>query len=361
MFCLAIWQLSKKKLLALGTNTSLFYRKGKLYMGDAKGQNQTFFCKIPSGRLRRLLATLRLTERLLRLEPRVACALPDGNYLLSCGGVIYRVDVGEKALCKELQLRPGMNNPLSFTRYRAGTPEEEILFGEYFSNNQKEPVCIYRRKNGAWSQAYQFSAGQVYHIHGIVADDEKGWVYILTGDQDAESAIWRTTDAFQTVEPLVQGSQQYRSCVAFPTETGLVYATDTPREENRLYRLYQEAQQWKTIPICTIPGPCIYGTQRTNGWYFATSVEGDDTLSPLRYRFSRKLGAGVQDRYSHLIFCDKTENPREIAKLKKDCLPMLLFQFGNCTFPDTPADAPLLCTPLSVKGYDGKTVQINHE
>lgn len=355
---MAIRQISRRKMLALSKNSSLFYSKGKLYIGDAEGQGQSFFSKIPMGRLRGLLAGFRLTERLLRLEPRVACALPDGNYLLSCGGVIYRVDVAEKALRKELQLRAGMNNPLTFTRYRAGTPEEEILFGEYFSNNQKEPVSIYRRKAGSWRKVYSFPAGQVYHIHGIVADDKNSWIYILTGDQDAESAIWRTTDDFQTVEPLAQGSQQYRSCVAFPAEGGLIYATDTPREENRLYRLYQEAGQWKTTPLCVIPGPCIYGTQRRNGWYFATSVEGDDTLSPMRYRFSNKLGAGVQDRYSHVIYCDHSGQTKEVGKLKKDILPMLLFQFGNCTFPDTPADAPLLCTPLSVKGYDGKTVQI---
>lgn len=353
---MTIRQLSNKKLLSLNKDTSLFYRKGKLYIGDAEGQS--FFCKIPMGRCKGLLAKLRLTERLLRLEPRVACALPDGNYLLSCGGVIYRVDLKEKALRKELQLRPGMNNPLSFTRRHAGTPEEEIMFGEYFSNEQKEPVSIYRRRAGRWHRVYSFPAGQVYHIHGVVADDAKGWIYILTGDQDQASAIWRTTDDFQTVEPLVRGSQQYRSCVAFPTEEGLIYATDTPREENHLYRLYQEGGQWHTAPICTIPGPCIYGTQRANGWYFATSVEGDDTLPPLRYRFSNKLGPGVQDRYSHLILCSSAATPRELAKLKKDWLPMLLFQFGNCTFPDAPAHAPLLCTPLSVKHYDGKTVQL---
>lgn len=355
---MAVQPVSKRKLLALGKNSSLFYRKGKLYIGDAEGQEQVLFGKIPLGGLRGLLVRSRLAERLLRLEPRVACALPDCNYLLSCGGVIYRVELSSKTLQKELQLRAGMNNPLSFTRYHAGKPDEQVLFGEYFSNNRKEPVCIYRRREGSWSKAYSFPAGEVYHIHGIVADDENNRVYILTGDQDSESAIWCTTDDFRTVEPLVRGSQQYRSCVAFPADKGLLYATDTPREENRLYHLFQEAGQWKTVPLCTIPGPCIYGTQRKDGWCFATSVEGDDTLSPLRYRFSRKLGAGVQDRYSHLIFCDRSWNVCELAAFKKDVLPMLLFQFGNCTFPDAPMDALLLCTPMSVKKYDGKTIAL---
>lgn len=355
---MAVRQISNRKLLALGQSNSLFYRKGKLYIGDAEGQAQTFFCEIPAGRLRGILAKLRLTERLLRLEPRTACALPEGGFLLSCGGVIYRVDLEKQALYKELQLRPGMNNPLTFTRYHAGTTEEEILFGEYFSNNKNESVSIYRRKKGVWSRAYTFPADQIYHIHGIVADDAKGWVYVLTGDQDQQSAIWRTTDDFQTVESLLRGSQQYRSCVAFPTEEGLIYATDTPREQNWLYRLKEQEDGWKNEPVCPLPGPCIYGTRRQNGCCFATSVEGDDTLSPIRYRFSQKLGAGVQDRYCHLVFCDLQGQVREIAKLKKDMLPMLLFQFGNSTFPDMPMDAPLWCTPLSVNHYDGKTIEI---
>ena len=355
---MAVRQISKRKLLALGQSNSLFYHKGKLYIGDVAGGAQKFFCKIPAGRMRSFLVMLRLAERLLRLEPRTACALNDGNFLLSCGGVIYRVDLEKKTLCKELQLRHGMNNPLTFTRYRAGTTEEEILFGEYFSNNKYEQVSIYRRKNGVWRHAYTFPAGQIYHIHSIVADDAKDWVYVLTGDQDQQSAIWRTTDDFRTMESLLCGSQQYRSCVAFPTEKGLIYATDTPREQNRLYRLVQQKGDWKNEPICSIPGPCIYGTRRKNGCFFATSVEGDDTLSPIRYRFSQKLGAGVQDRYCHLIFCDYQGRVREITKLKKDMLPMLLFQFGNSTFPDMPLDAPLWCTPLSVNRYDGKTIEI---
>ena len=356
---MTVRQISKRKLLALGKNNSLFYRKGKLYIGDAEGKQQCFLCDIPMGRSDRFLAKLRLTERLLRLEPRAACALPDGNFLLSCQGAIYYVDISGKTLRKELQLRTGMNNPLSFTRYHAGTLEEEIFFGEYFSNNGKEPVGIYCRKNGTWHRVYEFPAGQVYHIHAVVADDQKNRLYILTGDQDQESAIWHTTDHFQSVTALVRGSQQYRSCVAFPTGDGLIYATDTPREKNYLYRLYEETGNWKTTPICSLPGPCIYGTHRRDGFCFATSVEGDDTLSPMRYRFSRKLGAGVQDRYCHLIFCDRNGAAQELHKLKKDKLPMLLFQFGNCTFPDAPVDAPLLCTPLSVKHYDGQTIEVN--
>ncbi len=354
----AVRQISKRKMLALGKGSSLFYHKGKLYIGEENGENQIFFAVVPMSRTARLLVRFRLTERLLRLEPRTACCMADGNYLLSCGGGIYCVDMKKNELRKELSLRSGMNNPLSFACYREDTPEEEILFGEYFSNNLQEPVSVYRRKHGQWNKVYSFSAGQVYHIHNIVVDDVAERIYILTGDADNESGIWCTDDGFQTVEPLVHGSQQYRSCVAYPNADGLIYATDTPREQNWLYRLRQKNGEWETIPVCELPGPCIYGTKRNDGWFFATSVEGDDTLPAFRYRFSRKLGKGVQDRYCHVVFCNSSGQTEEVATFQKDALPMLLFQFGNCTFPDAPVDAPVFCTPLSVKRYDGKTVQI---
>ena len=88
-------------------------------------------------------------------------------------------------------------------------------------------------------------------------------------------------------------------------------------------------------------------------------MEADDTLSSWRYRFSRKPGAGVKDRYSHVIAVDQNDGTvNEIASFKKDALPMLLFQFGNCLFPDAGTNEPVICSPISVKKYDGKTVII---
>ena len=345
--------LSKYKMLAIHKGKALLYHKGKLYTQDIYSENKPkLLLALPISAKRKLPVRFRLTERLLRLEPRIAMWIDGDNFLLSCAGRIYLVNVQERKLTEELQLRPRMYNPLMFAREANGN----VLFGEYFSNNDQEEVCIYERENGKWNKVYSFPAGAIYHIHGLVVDENR--IYILTGDEDKESAIWYTEDHFRSVELLIGGSQKCRACVAFPYQEGLIYATDTPLEQNNLYILKRINGKWVNEALCEMPGPCIYGTVRRNGYYFATSVEPDASLSSRRYRFSYKLGKGVKDRYTHIIQCTKDGKIKDVAQFKKDIWPMLLFQFGNCLFPDADLDEKLLVCPQSVKKYDGKTVEI---
>ena len=62
-------------------------------------------------------------------------------------------------------------------------------------------------------------------------------------------------------------------------------------------------------------------------------------------------------RYENL-YKKELELHQYSLKFKKDLWPMLLFQFGNCLFPDVELDDELLVCPQSVKRYDGKTVSI---
>lgn len=345
--------LSEYKMLAIHDGKALFYHKGKLYTQDIRKEKKPqFLLELPISAKRKAMMRFRLVERLLRMEPRLAVSIEGGNFLLSCAGKIYRVDPRRKELAEELQLRTRMNNPLMFAKKENGN----ILFGEYFSNNDYEEVCVFERDAGNWKKVYSFPAGTIYHIHGIVVEGEK--IYILTGDKDNESAIWFTQNGFDHVEMLVGGSQKYRACVAYPFQEGLIYATDTPLEQNYLYYLRRENGTWVNDVLAEMPGPCIYGTIRRDGFYFATSVEPDASLGDMRYRFSYKLGRGVKDRYTHIIRCTKDGNISEVAKFKKDLWPMLMFQFGNCLFPDAGKDDVLLVCPQSAKKYDGKTLKI---
>lgn len=345
--------LSRYKMLAVHNGRALLYSKGKLYTKNIrKGTKEEYLLDLPMSAKRKTVVRFRPLERLLRMEPRLAVALEDGNYILSCSGKIYHVDFQKGELTEELRLRQRMNNPLMFAKKENG----DILFGEYFSNNAHEEVCVFERVYGAWKKVYSFPAGLIYHIHGIVVDRDR--VFILTGDEDKESAIWYTQDDFNHVEMLVGGSQKFRACVAYPYQSGLIYATDTPLEQNYLYRLRQENGKWVNEILAEMPGPCIYGTARADGFYFATSVEPDATLSDMRYRFSYKLGKGVKDRYTHIIRFAQDGKITESAKFKKDLWPMLLFQFGNCLFPDAEMDEELIVCPQSVNRFDGKTVKI---
>lgn len=351
---------SKYKTMAICGENALVYRKGALYrqkIGDK--EKASFLCELPLSGVKRILAKIRLSERLLRLEPRVAITLDNDYFLLSCAGKIYRINVKSGELVCEFQLRKAMNNPLAFTRDSKG----RILFGEYFSNNDHEEVCIFERDNGVWKKVYAFPPNTIYHIHGIVADEDD--YYVLTGDDDSESAIWKTSDHFKNLHKVVGGKQEYRACVAFPYKSGLVYATDTPLKQNQLSYLDCSVPQPKSEFLYEMPGPCIYGREINGVFYFATSVEPDARYADtMRYRFTYKLGESVKDRYVHIISMTSDGTIEDAMQMKKDIWPMLLFQFGNASFPETIDNDAVVMTPISVKKYDGKTVSLrgsNHE
>ena len=301
---------------------------------------------------------------MFRLEPRCGIFTDESTALISIHGGVYRVDLEKGGIYREHSFRKGMNNPLRFSKIENIKGFENcIVYGEYFGNLTKEEVCIYSRsKEGVWKRIDTFAPNTVMHIHGIVPFPEMNCLFVLTGDEDKESGIWKIENNFQSVKPVVTGKQIYRSCVAFPYEKGIVYGTDTPLEKNAIYYIPDiNSTKLSLIKLADMPGPCIYGMQLSNGdFVFGTSVEPDSRKKGISYKLTYKLGMGVQDRFSHIIMGNPEKGFREVFKAKKDWFPMLLFQFGNFLFPQMETDR-LIVTGQSVSKLDGKTVEIYYE
>lgn len=243
-----------------------------------------------------------------------------------------------------------MNNPLSFcTRYDNYGNLIDLLYGEYIWNVENDPVSIYRRSEGKWKKIFSFPDHTIQHIHNIVYDKYRNCYFIMTGDKNDESGIWTADYQFENVKPLVKGNQKYRACVLFPTSNGIFYATDTPLEQNYVYKIDNHSI---VTEVCKIPGPCIFGRKCGSSFYFSTSVEGDPRLGKWKYRFSNKLGKGVADRYSHIFRISQEGVVDELAKIKKDFLPMWFFEFGNIKFPLTEDNNIYIC-PQSLKAKNG--------
>lgn len=353
--------ISNYKLLCQSQAGCLFYRRGRLYFSEALHQPPRQIVELTGSFAKKVLSRIRLSERLLRLEPRFAVPHDDG-FLLSWNGAMHFVDVKTGERRKLHTYRPGMNNPLGITRLQ-NIPgfTDGYVYGDYWGNSKKEAVCVYRMQQFEAECVWSFLPEQILHIHALTPDTKNARVLICTGDQDAESGIWEAREDFKVVKPVLQGAQCYRTCAAYPTDGGILYATDTPLEDNGIYLYNEENKELQKLH--DMPGPCIYSKRvvrqgRPDLFVFATSVEPDSALPSWRYKLTYRLGPGVKSRWVSLIAGDPCRGFRTVARLKKDWLPMVLFQFGNSTFPDTPADGPLLCTPTSVKRYDGKTVQI---
>ncbi len=341
----------KSKVLCVTDKWILSFRKGKLLLYNSQKELINQVC----------LEGIRhngLLQRLLRLEPRLAVPLDDNSFLVSYNGKMLRYDITLNQLHTEQVYEKRMKNPLSICLIENETYGKEFYYGEYIWNEEKGPVSVFRRRNGAWDKVYTFSAGAITHIHNIIYCQEKKCFYILTGDEDKESGIWVADYTFETVRQLVGGMQQFRACIAFLEEDYLYYATDTPLEQNFLYRIHLLDNRLEKLG--NINGSCIYGAVQGDLKLFSTTVEPDSSLPKWRYKFTRKLGKGIIDRYSHLYMIDCNKKPKELLALRKDRLPMWLFQFGTITFPyNTTND--IFITTQAVKPKYGITLKIKSE
>jgi hypothetical protein len=242
---------------------------------------------------------------------------------------------------KTFEISDGFNlinsRPLNFEFIDGITGiEEGVYFGEYKSNPQKKPISIYKRYGvDNWKIVYTFNQGMIEHVHNIISDKFNDMVYILTGDLGNGAAIWGVKNNFNSIETIHKGDQNYRSCIAFPTPDGLVYATDSPFTNNSIRLLHKnDISEWFSSEICKINGPCIYGVKFNNDLIFSTSVEGEGISSNFLYNlFSIKRGSGIVDDFVCVYKGNFYTGFNLIYKSKKDKLPYLLFQFGVINFP----------------------------
>lgn len=353
--------VNQNQLLLAHDGVYYFYRKGHILVSDSVGQPPRELVALPLSKKQQLLSAFHLTQRLFRLLPRTAAAVDADTFVLAMEGAVYCVNAAQKTVRAEHTFCQGMSAPLGFCKVSgiAGFADG-VYYGEYVQTHNPQGTGIYcRTADGVWNKVYTFPPHQILHIHGIVADAAKSRLLILTGDADGEAGIYEVRDGFQSVTPILTGGQQCRACVAYPFRDGIVYATDMPLEQNHVY-YYNEVTKTK-IQLYEMPGPCIFGTQKTKAgaWqiYLATSVEPDSRLKGLRYLLTYRLGPGVKQRQSVVVGMNQDMQFAELARFKKDRLPMALFQFGNTLFPNTDEDALYVC-PQCVKQYHSQTLEV---
>lgn len=356
----SIITLSKDyKLLAVGRHKCLWYRKGKIYLTDnVEDSRKSLVLDLNTKNMHSIksfLYNLKIVQRVLRLEPRSCVEDNKGNFCFAYNRSLYIIDGNAKLLNKS-DVRSEMRNPLQII-YLSGVPgfKDAFVYGEYGWNDERGYVCILQYDCREWKEVFRFPEKSICHVHALIPDVQNGSVYILTGDNDSECGIWRATDNFEKVEPVLTGKQKYRSCAAFANQNQIIYATDTPIETNYLFSYPHRGEP---VPIMELPGSVIYSATIGDTWWFATAVEQDPNLPKILHYISFRKGPGIKDRYTHIYATDKTGSTKEIAKMKKDLLPMWLFQFGNASFVNNYRDTRVFLNPVAVKKYSQKTIQI---
>lgn len=309
--------------------TLVCYRRGDVVLLD--GDKEVRHIPLFPDRKERVLGGCNILYRLLRLGVRTAQPIDDTRIVISVGNMLYELNIISGELSKGYFCGEGIR-PLLFTEVDAVSGfEDGIYFGGYVHNFDKKPVSIYHRVGeDEWKIVYTFPQGAINHVHNIIADPYRKCLWILTGDFDDSSAIWKVTDGFQKVEYVVGGNQKYRGCVAFALPEGVLYATDAPFANNNIYLLKDDMS---LLEIAELPGSCIYGCLWKDKYVFSTVVEPDgrnETL--LRLLFDRKRGAGIKDNFTHMFVGNLKEGFKDIYKEEKDIWPFI-FQFGAIKFP----------------------------
>jgi hypothetical protein len=279
----------------------------------------------------------------LRLGIRFGCRIEEGSYLLAERNRLWLLELPSGAVRLDHVIERGMK-PLWISRIRdVNGFSDGACFGEYWYNAPKEPVNIWvRSPQGVWRIAHTFPKGTIEHVHGIVPDQSRGIVWILTGDYGDAVGIWAARRGFSEVLPVLIGKQDFRCCWLAFSDEEIIYATDSPLTGNSVRKLilpqrYLESPDpWigtYSEPFVEISGSSIYSCRVQDQVVFSTTVEpGLPTGNRLHDWLESRPGPGIKGSYSDLMI--GTRAGFSLAgRWAKDPWPLRLCEFGSISFP----------------------------
>jgi len=253
-------------------------------------------------------------------------------------GVVYSSINGEKP-AKIFKLEHGRNvlhNSL------AKTPEGCLIFGEYYGNNNQDPVNIYRinLSNFDWDIPYTFKSGEIRHVHSCLWDKYSQKIWIFTGDFQDECRVYETGTSFEDFEIIGAGSQQWRAVSAFFTTDFVYWIMDSPLETSCLIKFNRKTKTVESLQ--DFPGPVYYSIEFEDGGYMVATTH--------------EPGPSVTDNSAHIFFSNDLENWEELVSFEHDGLSMKYLKYGIIGFAtgyQTKNEFYFFCE--AIKHMDGKS------
>ena len=298
---------------------------------------------VPHARSAGMLRRSRIIERILRLGIRFGCRIDQASYLLAERNRLWLLDLPSGNVRLDHVIENGMK-PLWISRIDGVDGfADGACFGEYWYNTPKEPVNIWMRsRQGVWRVVHTFSKGAIEHVHGIVPDNRRGIVWILTGDSGDQVGIWAARRGFSEVLPVLVGKQEFRCCWLAFSDDQIIYATDSPLEINSVRKVIlpqgyaQSPDPWvgvRSEPFAEISGSSIYSCGIQDQVVFSTTVEpGLLTGKRLNDWLERRPGPGIKGMYSDLMIGNQAGFSLA-GRWPKDRWPFRLCEFGAISFP----------------------------
>lgn len=284
---------------------------------------------------RRVSSGSRLASRLFRDGFHALVVLSSGHVVGAVPGAIVTLAPGENDFRLAHRVQRG-TRPL----HLAVTPANQVFWGEYFDNPSRDEVHIYGStdRGAHWDLAYTFDKGTIRHVHNIVYDRWDDCFWVLTGDDGSECRILRASCDFRHVDIVLAGSQQTRAAALVPTRKALYFASDTPVEQNYVYRIDRSGGISR---LDALSSSSICGCRLGDRVFFSTMAEPSERNDETSVCVYGGIEGG---RY------------RRLVQWKKDRWPMQLFQYGNAFLPDGQNSTDLLAvTTIAVEKQDCET------
>ena len=286
---------------------------------------------------RSITARANLSHRLVRDGFHALAVLGDGTMIGAVPGAIVTCKQGSENFEPTHTVLRG-TRPLHITQ----VPSGEIYWGEYFDNRERAEVHIYASsdRGQTWLVGHTFPAGSIRHVHNILYDRWADCLWILTGDNGAECKVLRASCDLQSWETVLEGNQQARAVAAILTKEAVYLATDTPYEQNHVYRMERSGRLDR---ISDLNNSSIYGCQVGDALFFSTMVEPS---------------AVNTDREVHLVGARVENDWQTLMRWKKDRFPQRYFQYGNAILPDGENASSILAATTIAVGQDDLTTTL---
>jgi len=279
----------------------------------------------------RLLAASRLGRRLSRRSIHHIIRINGHTLAVLAFGSVRFFDEDKGSWSADVALHG--RRPLVVT-----TVNNRLIYGEYTSNPQRQPVHLFAvGLDGGHTSIATFR--NIRHIHAVSFDPFSGKLWVTTGDEDDECGLWRMNTDGSDFRPIVRGSQQARVVQLLFAEKYVLFGTDSPLERNYIYRLDRKYERIKKV--ASSPSSIFYGCMVGTDAFFSTVCEPSECNETQYVAILRVTEGG--------------RSCREVMQLRKDPLPMKLFQYGQVKFPSGENDGEFFFfTPQGTTG-DQKT------
>lgn len=288
---------------------------------------------LPSG-WKEKLAVLPFAARLLRMEIYRMVRTSAGTDIATSRRGVLRRGIDQRTFSVTFDRFQG-TRPISLCTDGQG----RVYFGEYFGNPERQEVHIFCSEDDgrSWERCYTFPAGTIRHVHGLEYDVHRDKIWVMSGDYGDEAQIALASPQFSTYDIITQGGQTARACSGICMPDAFLYATDTPLEQNHVFRLNPESGQ--RTSVAQVQQSTFFMGQACGGSFLSTVVE------PSEVHPTRSV---------HVWYSPEGSSWQEVYAAPRDRWSLKYFQYPLAFIAQGPVEAPhVFLSFRGTRGTDG--------